>query len=148
MSDSQTRVLFLVAKPLRDSLDWVLCKLQTATPSTAPSIDWHNKSGSASSLPRISDHLCFARHLAVGMIDRKDREDPALAHLQRFASVRFWEHLGSSNKPRNAGTLGVKDILSIEVVEFLGWTDKSDKTIANECMSHILEQFSLEHRDI
>jgi hypothetical protein len=136
MSDNtQTRVLFLVATLLSDSLDW-LCKLQTTTRSTAPPVDWHSASDSCFSFPRITAHLCFARHYAVGVMDRNKWDDPHLPHLERFEKARFWEHLGSSCNPRKGEEWGHKDIRSIEAIEFLGWTDKTNDTIS-ERIFHI-----------
>jgi hypothetical protein len=70
-------------------------------------------------------------------MDRKDWEDVDLTPLQKFSRARFWEHLGSTCDPRQGGAWKKENICSIEAVEFLGWTDKSDKTISDECASHV-----------
>lgn len=70
-------------------------------------------------------------------MDRKDWEDHDLTPLQKFRRARFWEHRGPKRIARQGGVWKEEDICSIEAVEFLGWTDKSDETISTECKFHV-----------
>lgn len=91
-----TRALFLVATPLSDRLDWVLCKLQVTTPSTAPPINWHGPSGPPSSHPSITTRLCFAIHSAVGVMD----------WIERTGRIRTSRLYRGSAKHTSGSTLG------------------------------------------
>ncbi|KAK4141915.1 uncharacterized protein C8A04DRAFT_30467 [Dichotomopilus funicola] len=118
-ADTGNRVLFLVATPLRQSFDWILCKFHAMTPSTAPQITWDSPLDTPLSLPKITNHLCFARHYAVGVMDRGHWEDPDLTLLEKFSQAHFWEHRGPTCDPNLGGTREEQDVRSIEAVEFL-----------------------------
>jgi len=138
----ENRVLFLVATPLSDSLDWVLCKLNTATSSTGQQVNWDSTSEPDSSIPRITDYLSFDKHYAVGVMDRKDWGDSKLTLLEKFTRAHFWEHRGPSSEPRAGGAWDEKDIQSIQSLQFLGGCYKSDEIISKDYSSRLLEKWA------
>jgi len=80
-----------------------------------------------------SNPLSSTRHLALSAMDKEDWDDPNLTNLQRLSKADFWEHRGSSNEPRQGNGWGEKEIRSIEAIQYLGWTEKSNETITEEC---------------
>lgn len=136
-TDQRTRVLFLVTTPLSKSLDWVLCQIDSATRvGTGPTeeVDWHDTS-SPVSIPTIKPDLSFTKHLALGVMDREDWDDPSLTNLQRLSRAYFWEHRGPSQEALQGGNWKEEDICTIEAVQFLGCTEKSNETITKQCVS-------------
>lgn len=137
-----SRIVLLVATPLNEHLDQVLFKLGATIPSTAESIDWFSKT--TDSLPPISRHVCFARHLAVGVVDTTYWNNNELILLEKLQKARFWEHQGSkscastckvakSGKPGDCRQWNEDSIRSIETIEVLGEINHSEDIISAEC---------------
>jgi len=140
--ESLSRIVLLVATPLNEHLNQILFKLGATVPSTAEPIDWFSRKNH--SLPPISRYVCFARHLAVGVVDTKHWKDSELTLLEKLLKARYWEHQGSKScastckmakcgKPGDCGRWNENSIRSIEAIEVLGEIDKSDGTISVEC---------------
>ena len=130
--------MFLVTTPVSESLDWVLYKIDSATRESPPptqEVDWDDTSDPITSISTIKPTLSFTRHLALGAMDKEDWDDTSLTNLQRFSKAYFWEHRGSSNEPRQGNGWGEKEIRSIEAIQFLGWTEKPNEIITEECTS-------------
>jgi hypothetical protein len=53
--------------------------------------------------PRASENLCFARHMAIGIVPLNIWADKSLQYKDRFKHGEYWGHQGSmsiSKKPK------------------------------------------------
>jgi len=135
----ETRVVLLVATPLGNSLNWSLRQLGADIESRARPIDWTSKT--ISSLPEIQHNMCFARHMAVAVLDIAVWTDPTITLLDKFRKARYWEHLGSSStcKKASSGRPGSgrewddESIISIKAVQYIGEISHTDDVISRDC---------------
>lgn len=138
-NSTKTRAVVLVARPLRRLVDLPLRKLCRAARTTAQPIDW--TSANISSLPTIQDNKCYARHLALAVVDLSVWSDNSATVLDKLRRARFWEHRGStslfkkakSGKAGNGEVWGDVDIMAIEAIEYVGEIYHSDHVISHHC---------------
>jgi len=132
------RTVLLVARPLDTNMNHILSKLgANIARLTPPLSDWNPTAAP----PRMSENLCFARHMAICIVSSEIWSDGARDFKDRFSSGRFWEHVGSwlTASTAAAGQHGIPgscarwndaQIESIESAEILGTTKLSNEEIS------------------
>jgi hypothetical protein len=132
-SQSGEGVVLLVTCPVNESINKVLsnfgAKIERKTPAMST---WQ-----AGAQPRVSDNLCFARHMALCVVPVEVWVDENMLFGAKLSAGKFWDHQGSLSTTKSAsnGTNGAGDIWdleaieSIEAIEVLGTTKLSDHQI-------------------
>ncbi|KAK0645453.1 hypothetical protein B0T16DRAFT_390062 [Cercophora newfieldiana] len=137
---AKTRVALLVARPLRSLIDAPLrgvCRAARFTSSCQP-INF--TSTSTHSLPTIQDNKCYARHLALAVVDLSIWTNDSTTLYHKLSQARFWDHRGStlrlpllktrSKSGGNGERWGVDNILAIDSIEYIGEIHHSDCDIS------------------
>lgn len=128
-SGLSSSLVLLVTCPLDKSMNNLLSHIGAQIERKTPPLEnWH-----LNDPPRVSENLCFARHMAICIMAEEVWANNALLFKDKFKRSKFWDHQGSRSTVKKPGkglngsreSWQDKDIESIEAVENLGTTKSS-----------------------
>ncbi|UPK97381.1 hypothetical protein LCI18_008316 [Fusarium solani-melongenae] len=152
------RIVMLISRSLSSATDNVLYTIGLATPSPTESL--FHETENPEPLPNVVNTVCFATHLAVGVLDMSLWTNKENTLLQRMLGVTYWEHLGDiSGSSINSGASSItssssasssgnnkkgnrweeKEIRSIKAIEIIGITTLCDDAILRNVFDQLMK---------